>query len=183
MLPESRAPQVEHTRAPGLYSTTTTRTTPPQRTAGLCLSTGGHICRGGRIRTYDDACCGTKVEYPRSSTPPYSYGLDLHYSTTATRRGGVAPPPRARSDTGPRIRPCSPWSPLMICHIMRTHPNNPTASNQPVHGGGRVPQAEHTPKTRMSSTTRTRTPEHPDTNRDISAGMWDGSDSRWKAFL
>jgi len=32
---------------------------------------------------------------------------------------------RARSDTGPRIRPCSPWSPLVICQIMRTHRTQP----------------------------------------------------------
>ena len=39
----------------------------------------GHIGCGDSSN--DDAYCGTKVEYRTSSTPAYTDGLDLHYST------------------------------------------------------------------------------------------------------
>ena len=47
--------------------------------AGRDLPTRGHIGRGDSSN--DDAYCGTKVEYRTSSTPAYTDGLDLHYST------------------------------------------------------------------------------------------------------
>ena len=42
---------------------------------------GGHIGRGDSARSHDDADSGAKVEYRTSSTPAYTDGLDLHYST------------------------------------------------------------------------------------------------------
>ena len=39
----------------------------------------GHI--GCGASSNDDAYCGTKVEYRTSSTPAYTDGLDLRYST------------------------------------------------------------------------------------------------------
>ena len=47
--------------------------------AGRDRSSRGHIGRGDSSN--DDAYCGTKVEYRTSSTPAYTDGLDLHYST------------------------------------------------------------------------------------------------------
>ena len=47
--------------------------------AGRDRSTRGHIGCGDSSN--DDAYCGTKVEYRTSSTPAYTDGLDLHYST------------------------------------------------------------------------------------------------------
>ena len=47
--------------------------------AGRDLPMRGHIGCGDSSN--DDAYCGTKVEYRTSSTPPYTDGLDLHYST------------------------------------------------------------------------------------------------------
>ena len=109
------------------------------------------------IRTYDEACCGTKVEYRRSSTPPHSYGLDLHYSTTAARHSGPHHPARARSDTGPRIRPCSPWSPLVICQIMRTPPGQPHGTPPPASAPRRPTQTVTSPTRHWSTQTKTQT--------------------------
>ncbi|SIQ44491.1 hypothetical protein SAMN05421802_11476 [Corynebacterium afermentans] len=49
--------------------------------AGRDLPTRGHIGRGDSTRSHDDADSGAKVEYRTSSTPAYTDGLDLHYST------------------------------------------------------------------------------------------------------
>ena len=47
--------------------------------AGRDRSTRGRI--GCGASSNDDAYCGAKVEYRTSSTPAYTDGLDLHYST------------------------------------------------------------------------------------------------------
>ena len=49
--------------------------------AGRDRSTRGHIGCGDSTRSHDDAYCGAKVEYRTSSTPAYTDGLDLQYST------------------------------------------------------------------------------------------------------
>ena len=49
--------------------------------AGRDRSMRGHIGRGDSTRSHDDADSGAKVEYRTSSTPAYTDGLDLHYST------------------------------------------------------------------------------------------------------
>ena len=101
----------------------------------------GCVCGG--------ADCVVVVEYPRSSTPVVRAVLDHHHSTT------TRPPPRAaagphhhpacaRSDTGPRIRPCSPRTALVACQIMRTHRfvlevEYPTSSTPPPPGPTRQP--------------------------------------------
>ena len=41
----------------------------------------GHRGCGDSTRSHDDADSGAKVEYRTSSTPAYTDGLDLHYST------------------------------------------------------------------------------------------------------
>ena len=41
----------------------------------------GRIGCGDSTRSHDDADSGAKVEYRTSSTPAYTDGLDLHYST------------------------------------------------------------------------------------------------------
>ena len=49
--------------------------------AGRDLPTRGHRGRGDSTRSHDDADSGAKVEYRTSSTPAYTDGLDLRYST------------------------------------------------------------------------------------------------------
>ena len=49
--------------------------------AGRDLPTRGRIGCGDSTRSHDDADSGAKVEYRTSSTPAYTDGLDLHYST------------------------------------------------------------------------------------------------------
>ena len=49
--------------------------------AGRDLPTRGHRGRGASTRSHDDASCSAKVEYRTSSTPAYTDGLDLRYST------------------------------------------------------------------------------------------------------
>ena len=112
--------------------------------AGRDLPTRGHIGCGDSSN--DDAYCGTKVEYRTSSTPAYTDGLDLHYSTNnaptktwgrarlriADNHGGThhwcaptkawAPPkPALRTTTaapiiGPRTRMLSPALPAPVPH-------------------------------------------------------------------
>ena len=81
--------------------------------AGRDLPTRGHIGRGDSSN--DDAYCGTKVEYRTSSTPAYTDGLDLHYSTNnaPTKTWGRA---RLRiADNHPRTHhwypPTKAWAP------------------------------------------------------------------------
>ncbi len=49
--------------------------------AGRDLPMRGHRGRGASTRSHDDASCSAKVEYRTSSTPAYTDGLDLRYST------------------------------------------------------------------------------------------------------
>ena len=49
--------------------------------AGRDLPTSGHRGRRASTRSNDDAYCSAKVEYRTSSTPAYTDGLDLRYST------------------------------------------------------------------------------------------------------
>ena len=62
---------------------------PPMKPRGA-----GHIGRGGSTRFHDDAYCGAKVEYRTSSTPAYTDGLDLHYSTNNAPTGKLRRMPR-----------------------------------------------------------------------------------------
>ena len=71
--------------------------------AGRDRSTRGHI--GCGASSNDDVYCGTKVEYRTSSTPAYTDGLDLHYSTNNPPTKAWAPPKPALRTTraGPII--------------------------------------------------------------------------------
>ena len=48
---------------------------------GATRQQGPHRGRGGSTRSHADPSCGAEVEYRTSSTPAYTDGLDLRYST------------------------------------------------------------------------------------------------------
>ena len=114
--------------------------------AGRDLPMRGRIGCGDSTRSHDDADSGAKVEYRTSSTPAYTDGLDLHYSTNnaPTKTWGRArlriadncactnngypptkawapPKPALRTTTaapiiGPRTRMLSPALPAPVPH-------------------------------------------------------------------